>query len=111
MPSHLKTLRGLILLGICVTEASACELCAIYSANNAREDAGRGFLFTIAEQYVSQHNLQVEGTPVTGFPFYNAAFLDSSYTHLVPGYNFSSRIGLNLNVPIVYRDFRRTQQA
>src|SRR5438067_13452443 len=106
MPTPLKKLVAcVLLLAFSITFLPACELCAIYSANNAREDAGRGFLFTIAEQYVSQHNLQVEGTPVTGFPFYNAAFLDSSYTYLAPGYNFSSWIGLNLNVPIVPRDF------
>src|SRR5207253_493712 len=89
----------------------ACELCAIYSANSAQSDSSSGFLFTIAEQYVAQHTLQVEGHPVSGVPFYNDAFLNSSYTHIVPGYNFSSRVGVSLNAPIVYRDFHRTQQA
>ena len=93
-----------------VSNLPACELCAIYSANNAREDSGRGFTFTIAEQYVSAHNLQFEGEPAIAAPFFQSAFLDSAYTHLVPGYNLSSRFGVSLNAPIIYRNFRRTQQ-
>src|SRR4051794_25872422 len=100
-----------LLLVILTNSVSACELCAIYSANSAQAGSSSGFLFTIAEQYVAQHTLQVEGTPVTGVPFYNDAFLNSAYTHIVPGYNFSSRVGLSLNAPIIHRDFHRTQQA
>ena len=87
----------------------ACELCAIYSANNAREDSGRGFLFTISEQYVAASTLQYEGHSASAYDFYTPAFLNTLYTHIVPGYNFSSRFGLSLNVPIIYRDFRRKQ--
>src|SRR2546426_1826974 len=86
-----------------------CELCAIYSASSAQGNSSRGFLFTVAEQYVSAHALQFEGKPVV-YPFYSDAFVDSSYTHLVPGYNFSARFGLSLNAPIIYRQFRRTEQ-
>jgi len=111
MAARLKIFSGLILLGICATRAPACELCAIYSASNARADASRGFTLTLAEQYVSQHTLQLEGAPITGFPFFNAAYLDSSYAHVVPSYNFSSRFGLNLNAPIIHREFHRTQLA
>jgi hypothetical protein len=93
------------------TSTSGCELCAIYSANNSRDDSGSGFTLTLSEQYVSQHNLQLDGKSITGFPFYNSAFLDSSYSHIVPSYNFCSRIGLSLNAPIIHREFHRTQQA
>ena len=32
--------------------ATACELCAIYSADNALGNSGSGFWFSIAEQYI-----------------------------------------------------------
>src|ERR1041385_3491782 len=93
-------------LALCVTLAapvSACELCAIYSADSARGSLGSGFLFTVAEQYVSAHTLQALGEPFTTVPFLSRAYVDNSYTHLVPGYNFSSRVGLRLNAPIVHQ--------
>src|SRR5438045_6359038 len=95
-------------LGLLAIPSSACELCAIYGASGARGDSG-GILFTVAEQYISAHTLQGEGKSFTAIPFLNQAYLDTLYTHLVPGYNFSSRFGLSLNAPILYRDFRRTQ--
>jgi len=104
-----KRLASVILLVVFFTApVPACELCAIYSANNAREDSGRGFLLTIAEQYVAAHTLQYEGKSAENYAFYSDAFLNSSYAHVVPGYNFSSVFGVSLNMPIIYRDFRRT---
>ena len=110
--SHLMRLAagGLLLAGL-TEPVSACELCAIYSADSASGSLGAGFLFTVAEQYVSSHNLQAEGEPFTikTVPDLRQAYVDSSYAHLVPGYNISSRLGVSLNVPIVFRDFRRTE--
>jgi hypothetical protein len=88
---------------------SACELCAMYSLNNPHGESGSGFSFTIAEQYVSAHTLQAEGNAFSTVSFLSQAFLDSSYTHLVPAYDFSPRFGLSLNAPIIYRDFRRSE--
>jgi len=86
----------------------ACELCAIYNASGQHGD-NSGFLLTLAEEYISSHTLQNEGQPYSAIPFFNNAYLDTSFSHVIPGYNFSSRFGINLNVPIVYRAFRRTQ--
>jgi len=94
---------------IWANSASACELCAIYGADNALGNSSSGFLFTLSEQYISAHSLQAEGEAFSTVPFLSEAHLDSSYTHFVPGYNFSSRVGVSLNVPLVYRDFRRTE--
>ena len=88
----------------------ACELCAIYSASNDRGGGSSGFQFTIAEQYVSAHTLFFEGRSASQYTFYTPAFLDSSYIHVVPTYNFSSRFGLSLNQPIIHREFRRVEQ-
>jgi hypothetical protein len=101
-----------ILAGFLTALAPACELCSIYSAENAsatRTEGASGFIFTLSEQYVPYETLQVEGEPFPHSPFFEAAFMDSSITHFVPGYNFSSRLGVSLNIPYVYRDFRRTE--
>ncbi|TAL06938.1 MAG: hypothetical protein EPO07_01075 [Verrucomicrobia bacterium] len=87
----------------------ACELCAVYSATSARDDAGSGWLFTVAEQFVSANTEQLNGRVFIGPTFFTRAYVNSSYTHLVPSYNFSSRLGLSLNAPLIHRDFRRTE--
>jgi hypothetical protein len=94
--------------------APACDLCAIYNATSARGESSSGFLFTVSEQFISYGKLQNEGESVhltssALQSFFERAYHDSSITHLVPGYNFSSRLGVNLNIPIIYRSFRRTQ--
>src|SRR5438552_2995556 len=101
-----------ILASFLTALAPACELCSIYSAENAsatRGEGSSGFIFTLSEQYVALETLQLEGETFRHSPFFQAAFMDSSITHFVPGYNFSSRFGVSLNVPYVYRDFRRTE--
>src|SRR5437016_855005 len=113
MPPTLATIvtQSFAVLGLLTAcRMSACELCAIYGADSARANSNRGLVWTMSEQYVSQQTLQFEGNPVS-YPFFKDAFLNSSYSHIVPGYNFSSRVGVSLNAPIIYRDFRRTQQA
>ena len=112
-PGCLRTARRLatggLLAALILVRLRACELCAIYSADSAKGNIGSGFLFTVSEQYVSSHTLQALGEPFSTVPFLSQAYVDSSYTHLVPGYNFSSWAGLSLNAPIIYRDFRRTE--
>jgi len=89
--------------------ACACELCAIYSASSARGESHSGFTFNISEQYVPQSTLQLEGEEIDGLGALNDAYLNTSWTHFVPGYNFSPRFGINLSVPYIYRDFRRVE--
>src|ERR1041385_5841134 len=92
--------------------APACELCTIYNIENAyngRTESSSGFLFALSEQYIPFGTLQVEGRPYPPSPFFHTAYLDSSMTHFVPGYNFSSQFGVSLNISYAYRDFRRTE--
>lgn len=97
------------LLWLMAGSVSACELCSIYGASNARGESGRGCIFTVSEQYVSAPDLRYEGKP---FPvkvkFLEEDYLNTSITHLVPGYNFSDRFGLNVNIPIVRKQFKRS---
>lgn len=91
-----------------VTATQACELCAIYSADSARGQSSSGFLFTMSEQFVESGRLQIDGEEID-FP--GGDHLTSSITHLVPTWNFSSRVGLSVSVPLVYRSFRFTEQV
>src|SRR4029078_13525886 len=50
-----------------------------------------------------------EGNTFSTVPFLSQAYLNSSYIHLVAGYDFSSRFGLSLTAPIIYRYFRRAE--
>lgn len=104
----MKFFAVVILCLVSALPAPACELCAIYSASNARGESSSGFLFTLSEQYTAQDTLQFEGHHSRN-SLLRSAFLDSSITHIVPGYNFSPRFGLSINLPYVYREFRRTE--
>src|SRR6267143_289372 len=99
----MKLALALILLPV-IQIAPACELCAIYNSGNAQGESSSGFLFNVAEQYIPYRTRQDDGQnsqPAT-------SYVDSSITHLVPAYNFSSRFGVSLNVPLVYLNFQRT---
>jgi hypothetical protein len=67
------------------TTAGACELCAIYNANSATGQSEGGWLFSLSEQFVPYRTLQFEGD------------------------EFTTRFGLSLNIPIVYRSFKRSE--
>jgi len=84
----------------------ACELCAIYNATSASGQSSAGWLFSVSEQFVPYRTIQFDGTELS---MNDPDYLDSSITHLVPTYNFSSRFGLSLNVPVVYRSFKRRE--
>ena len=110
--SHNSALRGLSLLliscwllGVTVPAVRACELCAVYSADNARQGSAQGFLVTIQEPYTESRSSLFNGQPLQ---FADDHYVNTSITHIVPGYNFSDRFGVSLNIPLVYRSFKRT---
>lgn len=89
--------------------AFGCELCAIYSASSARGESSQGFSFTITEQYVSQNTTQIEGEEAPSVPPITDAYLNTSWTHFVPAFNFSPRLGINLSIPYIHRKFYRAE--
>ena len=105
----MKTLFQVIALwlGLGLT-AKACDLCAIYSANNARPDAASGWLVTVSDQFIPYGTVQLNDRELPP-SFLNQAFVDSSVTHLVPTWNFAEGVGVSLNVPLAYRRFKRFQ--
>ena len=83
----------------------ACDVCAIYSATDLREGSS-GLSLGIAEQFTHFGTLQQNGREVD-----NPAGqrLDSSITQLFASYYLTPDFGLQLDLPIIARSFRRPE--
>ena len=104
----MKILTTLILTGGFATPALACDLCAIYSANQARGEIGKGPFAGVAEQFTHFGSVEEDGDKA---PNPSGQYLDSSISQLFAGYNFNERIGVQLNLPLIYRSFKRPEAA
>ena len=87
-----------------MSPANACDLCSIYSAATARGELGKGWHASLAGQFTHQGTLQLDSQRTTS-PVPQS--MDSAITQVVLGYNFSDRIGLQLNLPLIHRSFER----
>jgi len=85
-----------------------CDLCAIYAAAHARGEIGRGPFAGVAEQFTHFGTVQVDGVKVDN-P--SGQYMDSSISQVFAGYNFSERIGLQFNLPVIYRSYKRPDDA
>ncbi len=83
--------------------AHGCDLCAIYTTTEMRQDQ-TGPRVGVAEQFTYFGTLKQSGETV---PNPDGERLSSSVTQFVFGYNFHPRMGLQLNLPVIARDFRR----
>ncbi len=101
-----KGISRWLCLWLFVWPVTACDLCAVSNARTAGAEESSGFAFSLSEQFIRNGALQFSGQSLPP-SFLDEGYLDNSITHLVPGYNFSSRFGISLNVPIVYREFKR----
>ncbi len=101
----MKALAMILLTGTVLTGTSwGCDLCAVYSTAQNELRLGRGFFLGLAEQYSQQATLQMNGQEVAN-PW--GQYLDSSISQVFAGYNFSSRVGVQFNLPVIYRSYRR----
>lgn len=105
-----SVLHQLLLAVVCtvvtlLTPAAArgCDICAIYAATDVAEGK-TGIRLGFAEQYTQFATEQLDGKAVAN-PF--GEHLYSSNTQLFAGYQFNDWLGLQLNVPILYRSWRR----
>src|SRR5437763_12078516 len=85
----------------------ACDLCAIYAATQARGEIGAGFFTGVAEQFTHFGTVQVQGEEV---PNPSGQYLDSSISQTFVGYNFNDRFGIQFNLPVIYRSFKRPDE-
>jgi hypothetical protein len=111
----MKILRLFLLFVLCVLglTSQACDLCGCYTpqlqAMPGMEMAPpvpwlTGWYGAIAEQFTRFGTVQVDGREV---PNPTGQYENSSITQLVVGYQISSRFELQLNLPIIYREFKR----
>jgi hypothetical protein len=91
---------------VAASAVDGCELCAIYNANGANGQFTGGLTLTLEEQFIPFDTTQLGGHEVD-LPYPN--YLDSSITHIVATYNFTERLGLSLNLPIIYNSYEQTE--
>src|SRR4029077_10825751 len=66
----------------------------------------KGWYGAVAEQFTHFGTVQIDGDEVAN-P--TGQYLDSSITQIVAGYGINDRFALQINVPLVYRDFKRPE--
>ena len=90
------------------SSVSACDLCSVYSAAQARGDLGKGIFAGVAEQFTHYGTIQVDGSEV---PNDAHQHMDSSISQIFAGYNFGEKFGVQFNVPIIARWYQRPDDA
>lgn len=105
MKSLKLTLLSLVSL-TAVAPVSACDFCGCYTPRIEVVHAkSLSFFAGVGEQFTHFGTVRVDGRDV-GNP--TGQFLDSSITQFVLGARFlENRIGLQLNVPLIYRSYER----
>jgi hypothetical protein len=74
-------------------------LCAIYSATEAQ--TGKEFFTGVAEQFTEFGTLQQDSRKESG----HGEYIDSSVSQIFAGYNFNKYVGVQFNLPVIYRAF------
>jgi hypothetical protein len=85
------------------SSAAACDFCACDLPSMGLEN-GTGLSFRVSEQFTYFGTLQQDSHTIA-----NPAgeHMNSSVTQLIIGYDFAHALGVQLNVPLVYRSFQR----
>jgi hypothetical protein len=112
----MKFLPGILALIVAaeLTSVRACDLCGCYTPQlNATPQMSytllpwaRGWYGAVGEQFTRFGTLQLDGEEVAN-P--TGQFMNSSITQLVAGYQINSRFALQINVPLIYREFKRPE--
>ena len=100
----MKFLISAILAGVIAQPVFSCDLCAIYSASQARGELGHGPFAGVAEQFTHFGTVQVDSEKV---PNPSGQYMDSSISQVYAGYNFNEWLGVQFNLPVIYRSFKR----
>ena len=98
----MKDLLAFVLAGACVQPMVACDLCSVYAATEAQGGSGKGFFGGVAEQYTYFNTLQDDGHNVSNE---GNQYINSSVSQVFAGYNFNNRIGVQFNLPVIYRAY------
>jgi hypothetical protein len=90
-----------VLTGALAFPVMGCDLCSVSSAEEANGESGRGIYAGLAEQYTYFGTVQDNGHKIPN----EGVFIKSSVSQVFTGYRFSDRLGLQLNLPMIYRSF------
>jgi hypothetical protein len=86
--------------------APACDVCAVYTATEQGE-ARAGWRAGVFEQLSLFRSVQEDGDEIPS----RGERLTSSITQVLAGYQFTPRLGLQVNLPIISRTFRRLEDG
>jgi hypothetical protein len=90
-----------VALAAAAQTSTACDLCSVYAATQAQGGFGEGFFAGVAEQFTHFGTLQDEGHKIPD----EGQYINSSVTQVYAGYNFNNRIGVQLDLPVIYRAY------
>jgi hypothetical protein len=104
-----------VIIGLTASASRACDLCGCYTPQveampemqSLTSTSWRaGWFAAVAEQFTYFGTIQVDGREVSN-P--TGQYENSSITQLVAGYSINDRFALQLNIPIIYREFKRPE--
>jgi hypothetical protein len=112
----MKFLSGILAVIVVagLTNVRACDLCGCYTPqlntmpemNYTLLPWARGWYGAVGEQFTRFGTLQLDGEEVAN-P--TGQYLNSSITQIVAGYQINNRFALQINVPLIYREFKRPE--
>jgi hypothetical protein len=94
---------ALVTLLPAATRVPACDLCSVYAATEAQGGTGKGWFGGVAEQFTRFSSLQSDGHTIAN----DGEYVNSLHSQLFAGYNFNRRFGMQLNVPVICREYHR----
>jgi hypothetical protein len=115
----MKILRLLLFLIFAATAniaSRACDLCGCYTPqleampemqSLTSTSWAAGWYAAVGEQFTRFATVQVDGREVSN-P--TGQYENSSITQLVAGYSINDRFALQLNIPLIYREFKRPER-
>lgn len=74
----------------------------------SRGESGKGWVAGVAEQFTRYGSLQTDGASVAN-P--DGQYMNSSISQVFVGYNFKSRVGVQVNLPVIHRSYRRVDDT
>src|SRR6266446_5754002 len=114
----MKSLRLFLLVSLVAVVAmpsDACDLCGCYTPqleamsgmeSQSSKSWWNGFYGAVGEQFTRFATVQIDGREVAN-P--TGQYENSSITQLVAGYIINDRFALQLNIPFIYREFKRPE--
>ena len=95
------------MLAVPAPQAAACDICAIYTGSLMQQDK-TGFWLGLGQQYSDFGSVRTDDRSV---PNSHDEWLRSSITQVVAGWSFTPKLGLQVNVPLISREYKRVEEG